>query len=81
MCSSHTCTHGHAQPQATRRRNSQEGWRIGFRLEAKECVSVPFELERELGPTTAYDLALVHDMHIIRLDVVEQPLVMGDEDD
>src|SRR5690349_15503064 len=38
------------------------------------------ELQRQLLPTTLHDLAAGKDVHEVRHDVVEQPLIVRDDD-
>mmetsp|Transcript_36559 Transcript_36559/g.91349 ORF Transcript_36559/g.91349 Transcript_36559/m.91349 type:complete len:606 (+) Transcript_36559:252-2069(+) len=47
----------------------------------EERVAILLELERQLGPATPHDLALGHNVHVVGLDVVEQPLIVRDQHD
>src|SRR5690349_17435768 len=47
----------------------------------KGRVALRFEFFRELRPAGLYDLALRHDMHDVRHDVVQEPLIVRDDDE
>eukprot|EP00962_Isochrysis_galbana_P031728 scaffold10354_cov154-Isochrysis_galbana.AAC.1 len=49
-------------------------------LLAKESVTSRLQLKGQLRPARFDDLARGHDVHEVGLNIVEQPLVVGDED-
>src|SRR6478672_11840054 len=48
-------------------------------LLAQEVVALALELVDQLGSALAHDPPLEHDVHELRLDVVQDPLVVGDD--
>mmetsp|Transcript_28826 Transcript_28826/g.84495 ORF Transcript_28826/g.84495 Transcript_28826/m.84495 type:complete len:268 (-) Transcript_28826:148-951(-) len=54
--------------------------RLRFGLD-DPAIALGLELERERCVPRLHDLAVAHDVHVVRLDVVEEPLVVRDHDD
>src|SRR5581483_4863253 len=50
------------------------------RLAAEFRVARLFKLERELGSARPGNTTVVHDMHAVRHDVVQKPLIVGDDE-